>query len=134
VLAVSELGATSAILMDSTLKQNTKRTYTSAQTRFMNFCELYSLSPMPVSEESLLLYISYLFEEGLTASITVYLSAVRSLHVFAGKQYPTDLLHVKLALKGVVRNTPLPVRKLPITINVLRNYSVKLHADLMVCC
>ena len=76
---------------------------------------------MPISEESLLLYVSYLFEEGLSAStIRVYLSAVRSLHVFAGEQYPTTLLRVKLALKGAVRNTPQPVRKLPITISILR--------------
>jgi hypothetical protein len=109
------------MLMEAALKGNTKRTYTSAQTRFLKFCELYSLSSMPVTEETLILYISYLFEEGLTAStIRVYLSAVRSLHVFAGIAYPTDLLRVKLALKGAVRNTPQPIRKLPITISILR--------------
>jgi hypothetical protein len=42
------------------------------------------------------------------------------MHVFEGKQYPTALLRVKLALKGAVRNTPLNVRKLPITISIFR--------------
>jgi len=109
------------MLMDAALKQNTKRTYTSAQTRFLNFCELYNLTSMPCTEDTLILYISYLFEEGLTAStIRVYLSAVRSMHVFAGVLYPTEMLRVRLALKGAVRQTPQPVRKLPITIDILR--------------
>ena len=38
----------------------------------------------------------------------------------AGEQYPTDLLRVKLALRGASRETPQPVRKLPITIDILR--------------
>jgi hypothetical protein len=80
---------------------------------------------MPVTEETLLLYIGFLFEEGLSgSSIRVYLSAVRSLHVFSGISYPTELLRVKLALKGAVRNTPLPTRKLPITVAVLRKLIV----------
>ena len=109
------------MLMDAALKQNTKRTYTSAQTRFLNFCELYNLTSMPCTEDTLILYISYLFEEGLTAStIRVYLSAVRSMHVFAGVLYPTEMLRVRLALKCAVRQTPQPVRKLPITIDILR--------------
>jgi hypothetical protein len=118
---VSDLGATGAMLMDAAHKLNTKRTYTSAQTRFLNFCELYKLNAMPCTEDTLILYVSFLFEEGLTAStIRVYLSAVRSMHVFAGVPYPTEMLRVRLALKGAVRQTPQPVRKLPITIDILK--------------
>jgi hypothetical protein len=121
VISVTDLGATSNMLMDEALKTNTKRTYSSAQTRFLNFCVKFALLPMPVTEETLLLYIAFLFEEGLSGStIRVYLSAVRSMHVFAGKIYPINLLRVKLSLKGAVRKTPLPTRKLPITISVLR--------------
>jgi hypothetical protein len=76
---------------------------------------------MPVSENTLLLYISFLFEQGLAGStIRVYMSAVRSLHIMAGEPYPTSLLRVKLALRGANRHTPVPIRKLPITIDILR--------------
>jgi site-specific recombinase XerD len=109
------------MLMQAALKTNTKKTYSSAQNRFINFCELYHFSIMPVSENTLLLYISYLFEQGLSgSSIRVYLSAVRSMHVFAGHAYPTDLPRVKLALKGAIRETPKPIQKFPITIKILK--------------
>ena len=108
--------------MQAALKNNTKKTYSSAQTRYVKFCELYNFPIMPVSEDTLLLYIGYLFEQGLSgSSIRVYLSAVRSLHVFSGKPYPTELHRVKLALKGArTRETPKPIRKQPITIKILK--------------
>ena len=82
---------------------------------------MYKLVAMPVTEDTLLLYISFLFEEGLVgASICVYLSAVRSLHIFSGERYPIELHRVKLALKGAVRSTAAPIRKLPITFQVLK--------------
>jgi integrase len=118
--------------MDAALKPNTKKTYTSAQTRFLTFCSIYNLPTMSVTEDILLLYVSYLFEEGLSASsIRVYLAAVRSLHVFSNEPYPTNLLRVRLALKGAVRNSPLPKRKLPITFTILRQMlsHVKLRHD-----
>ena len=100
VSPVHDLGATSEMLMNAALKQNKKRTYSSAQSRFIKFCDMYKQVVMPVTEDTLLLYVSYLFEEGLVgSSIRVYLSAVRSLHVFAGKPYPTDINRLKLALK-----------------------------------
>jgi hypothetical protein len=77
---------------------------------------------MPVSQDTLLLYVAFLFEQGLSGStIRVYLSAIRSLHILSGNHYPTDLSRVKLALKGAVRESPQPVRKLPITITILKN-------------
>ena len=120
-VVVSDLGATTSMLMQAALKSNTQKTYSSAQNRFITFCELYNQQIMPASEDTLLMYISYLFEQGLSgSSIRVYLSAVRSLHIFSGKQYPTELHRVQLAIKGAVRQTPKPIRKLPITFNILK--------------
>ena len=121
-VSVVDIGATSTMLMGAALKSNTKRTYSSAQSRYLTFCERFNLVTMPCTEDTLLLYVGFLFEEGLTgSSIRVYLSAVRSLHIFAGEHYPTELLRVKLALRGAVRRTPQPIRKLPITVNILRS-------------
>ena len=121
-VAVVDLGATSVMLMGAALKSNTKQTYSSAQSRYLNFCEKFELVSLPCTEDTLLLYVGFLFEEGLSgSSIRVYLSAVRSLHVFAGLRYPTELLRVKLALRGAVRRTPQPIRKLPITVPILRS-------------
>ena len=119
------------MLMNAALRDNTKRTYTSAQNRFLNFCKHYKLLPLPVSEDTLLLYVSFLFEEGLSgSSIKVYLSAVRSLHIFAGKQYPTDLHRVRMAIKGAVRETPAPNRNSPLHIQYCQKFCKKLNVDL----
>ena len=76
---------------------------------------------MPVSQDTLLLYVAFLFEQGLSGStIRVYLSAIRSMHILSGNHYPTELPRVKLALKGAVRESPQPIRKLPITITILK--------------
>jgi hypothetical protein len=59
---VDELHDTSAKLMGAALKQNTHRTYSSAQNRFLKFCDAYNQVAMPVNEDTLVLYVSYLFE------------------------------------------------------------------------
>ena len=105
VFAVDDLQATSAMLMAAALKPNTQGTYTSAQNRFVNFCSTFNLPVMPTTEDILLLYIAHLFDSGLKgSSIRVYLSAVRSLHVYRGFQYPTGMLRLQLALKGAMVN------------------------------
>jgi site-specific recombinase XerD len=108
------------MLMAAALNPNTQRTYTSAQNRYINFCSAFNLPVMPATEDNLLLYIAHLFDAGLKgSSIRVYLSAVRSLHVFAGYSYPTEMLRVRLALKGAVTKSAPVVRKFPITFDVL---------------
>ena len=108
------------MLMAAALKPNTQRTYSSAQTRFINFCSKYNLVVMPVTEDTLLLYIAFLFDEGLKgSSIRVYISAVRSLHIYSGFVYPSDMFRVRLALRGAVCQSLPPVRKFPITFSVL---------------
>ena len=117
---VGELKETSDTLMAAALKPNTKRTYSSAQNKFLNFCLSYNLVSMPATEDTLLLYVAFLFDSNLKgSSIRVYLAAARSLHVFSGFDYPVDMLRLKLAVKGAVTQSPPPVRKLPITFPLL---------------
>ena len=108
------------MLMAAALKPNTKRTYTSAQNRYIKFCESYNIVVMPTTEDNLLLYVAFLFDSGLKgSSIKVYLSAVRSMHIYAGYPYPNEMLRVRLAIKGAVCQSPPPCRKFPITFPVL---------------
>ena len=110
----------STVLMSAGLKPNTHRTYNSAQNRYLNFCCLYDLVATPTTEDVLLLYVAFLFDDNLKgSSIRVYLAAVRSLHVFWGLPYPVETLRLRLAVKGAITQSPPPVRKLPITFDVL---------------
>jgi integrase len=108
------------MLMSSALKPSTKKTYSCAQQKFIEFCKKYEFIPMPVTESTLLLYVAYLFDQGFKgSSIRVYISAIRSMHVYSGFDYPTNMVRLQLSIKGAVTESAPPVRKLPITYSVL---------------
>jgi site-specific recombinase XerD len=131
------------MLMSAGLKTNTHRIYNSAQKRYLNFCELYHLEALPATEDVLLLYVAFLFDQGLKGStIRVYLAAIRSLHVFLNFVYPQESNRLRLAVKGVVSQSAPPSRKFPITIDILTRmlsaissrFDFKLIAAAMCCC
>lgn len=107
--------------MDHGLKSNTRKTYSSAQQQFLNFCSQFSFVSCPASEKILLMYVSYLHNKGLKSStISVYLAAVRSLHIQEGLSDPlVGCLRLKRALKAVINNSSPPSQKLPITCDIL---------------
>jgi hypothetical protein len=116
-----DLGGTLTLLFDNSLKMSTKKTYTSAQNRFLRFCNEYNFIAYPVSETTLLYYISYLFKEGLKGnSIRVYLSAIRNLNIMHDCPPPVHTPKILLALKGAVTLSAPPTRKLPITFDILQ--------------
>jgi hypothetical protein len=117
---VAALSETSDMLMTAGLKSNTHRTYNYAQQRYLSFCELYKLAPLPATEDVLLLYVAFLYDQGLKGStIRVYLAAIHSLHVYLNYVYPLETLRLKLAVKGAVSHSAPPTRKFPITYTVL---------------
>ena len=118
---VTELQAQAADLVRKGIRGTTKSTYSTAQKRFIQFCELYQLTPLPCNPETVLLYVTYLHNAGLTpATVSVYISAIRSLHVLAGLPEPElRSPQVKLAMKAMVSLNPPPRKKMPITYNLL---------------
>jgi hypothetical protein len=75
---------------------------------------------LPSDNELLLKYVAFLYQEGLKGtSIKVYLSAVHSLHIFNNLIPPVYDDKLLLALKGAIRLTKPPDRKLPITYQIL---------------
>jgi hypothetical protein len=117
---VAELKETASVLMSAALKPNTHRTYSSAQNKYLNFCAAYNLEALPASEDTLLLYVAFLFDLKLKGtSIRVYLAAVRSLHIYSGVPYPVETFRLRLAVKGALTQSSPPQRKLPITFSVL---------------
>lgn len=125
------------------LASSTRRTYSCAQEKFVNFCIMTGHlspygSPCPASEWTLCLFAIFLADSLRHSSIKVYLSAVRSLHVNQG--FP-DPLENCLRLQRVVRGIKcsqgaLPSRpRLPVSSNILRIiYSaidLKLFDDVM---
>ena len=107
-------------LISHALKPSTMKTYYSAYLRFERYCTKYDKVTMPVTEDDLILYVSYLFDDGLKASsIKVYLAAIRHVHILNGYCNPLGGPRLSLVLKGATSLSGKPNRKLPITYQVL---------------
>ena len=91
------------------LASSTQRSYQAGQKHYNEFCNLASLPTLPTSEDTLLLFVGHLVRQGLSyASIKVYLSAVRNLHVAAGlhKGFTEQLTpRLELVLKGIKKES-----------------------------
>ena len=107
-------------LIDHSTKPATKRTYTSSQRQYIEFCETNDLYVLPSTEESLLFFIAYLFNKNLKGqSIKVYLSAIHHLHTINGFDFPQYTSRISAALKGASVLSSPPVRTKPITFDIL---------------
>ena len=85
---------------------STRRSYASAQTKFISFCSQLgklhpSGSPCPTDEWTLCLFVTFLARTLQHSSIKVYLLGIRALHIDQG--FP-DLLTDFLRLQRVVRS------------------------------
>lgn len=92
------------------LASSTRSTYASGQRRFLDFCrQLGRLgpdgSPCPVDEWTLCLFVTHLAQSVQHATIKVYLSAVRALHIEQGFPDPlVDCLRLQRVLRGIRRS------------------------------
>ena len=107
---------------------STRKTYSSGERRFIDFCTLHSpdkSTPIPANEETLIKYVAYLDRTIKHSSIKGYLTAVRHLHVSSG--YELDLknyFRLQLICRGIKRSHGDSSRiRLPITITHLKLFS-----------
>ncbi len=118
------------------IRESTKKTYTSVQTKFLKFCEMHELLPVPVDECTILRYIAYLQSQpgrgkvGLShSSVQVHLSGIRALQVVHGNDTSFYTSKVKWALRSIELKGPPPVRKIPITFDILEAFLLALPPD-----
>ena len=105
-------------------------TYSSAQRRYLAFCQCYQIPPLPLSEVSVCLFAAFLAHQGLKSqSISTYLSGLRHLQVSSGLQPPdrSEWPRLQYVLKGIARVQPQAVRRrLPITAAIMSQLQVAL--------
>ena len=112
------------------LASSTQRTYSSAQKRYLEFCNKHSLPPLPVHEHQLCQFVSFLGDQSLAySSLKGYLSAIRNLQITYNYPDPNISRMPKLeqVLRGIKRQNAAAQTKrerLPITPDIL----VKLRA------
>ena len=104
------------------------RSYQAGQKRYLFFCSAARRPAIPTSEETLMMFASYLAKGGLShQTIKVYLSAVRNLHVTKGQHldYTAALTpRLEMVLKGIKKDSAHhnpPQIRLPITVNIMQS-------------
>ena len=112
---------------EAALTVSTKKTYKSAERRYIKFCTDFNINPFPTNEAILCYYVACLGQEGLVhATIKTYLAGVRQLQLASSFPDPglTGLPRLQQVLKevrveqGKRGRAPRPC--LPITPNILR--------------
>lgn len=104
------------------MASTTKRTYSSAQRKYLIFCRDNNISPpLPATEQVLCLFTTKLAQTIQPKSIQVYLSAIRSLHLLHGYKDPlTDCPRLHHVIRGIKRiQGPTSQQRLPITDNLM---------------
>ena len=121
-------------LFSAGLALSTKRTYRSGTNRYIRMCSLANVTPFPVSEKSLCLFVGHLFADRLSSqTVKSYLAAVRYSQISLGLGDPRvdampQLGYVlrgakKLAKKG--KKPRLPIS--PEILHSLRSYWERLQ-------
>ncbi len=116
------------------IADTTRATYNSGTQAFLYFTSHYQrlhpgCSPIPASEETLMLFATYLTCRLKPASIKVYLYAVRNFHVENGLPNPLEnCLQLQRLMRGIKRTySSGPNHRLPITPTILRSFSCHLN-------
>ena len=133
---MSPLDAKWQAYLTNALSSNTKRTYSSAQRLFIDFCSTHGFlhdngSPCPASELTILRFIGHTGQSRQASTFRVYLAAIRALHVQLGYADPfLNQPRIPLVIKGLRRSQSFHKTKdkLPVTALVL--HSIKLQLDL----
>ena len=107
----------------SPLPPATRRTYCSAQGRYLTYCAEEHTQPLPTNEDILCRFIAWMFAHDLShQTMKSYLSAVRHLQIMSGLGDPfvSEMLRLQYVLKGarieMSKSTPGAKRsRLPIT-------------------
>ena len=120
-------------LLQHAIAHTTRTTYNSGVQAFLQFSTLYQRcnttgSPLPASEETLMLFATYLTYRLKPQSIKVYLYAVRNFHIEHGLPNPLqDCIQLQRLMRGIKRTFASgPNHRLPITPAILRSFATHL--------
>ena len=122
-LALTRLEAQAAEYLKNGIASSTWKTYSSAQSIYIEFCGRLGFSLLPATEGSLILFVTELAQTRAHSTIRTYLSSVRHLHILHG--FPNPLVYtprLELVLKGIQHMKPRQGKpRLPITPLILKS-------------
>ena len=121
-LDLCELEGVAQELCKASLRVNSQRTYQTAQNQYLQFCRGFGITPLPATEQVLILFVADISSRVCHSTARSYLSAVRHLHISNGYGDPLKgALQLDLVLRGLKRKKPRGQdTRLPITPWILR--------------
>lgn len=83
LLPLQQLKQAAGQLIVDGLRSSSQRTYSHGQKLFLTFCGVYGLQALPATEDTLMLFVTYMFTSRHLKhdTIHVYLYSVRSMHI-----------------------------------------------------
>lgn len=116
-LALGKLADVANNIISNSIAASSRKTYSSAQNRYLKFCSQMQLAPMPATQQQLILFAADLSQTLAYSTMRTYLSAVRHMHISEGLKDPLEgALQLELLLRGARRNKPARKdQRLPIT-------------------
>ena len=130
-LVLAALDRSVDLYFSSGLASSTSKVYSAALNHYFKFCNHYSLSTLPASEQLLCRFVTYLALDHVSVnSLRVYLSAVRQLHLQHHLTPPiiAAMPHLQQVLRGIKisqakspNSAAIPRSRLPITPALLRD-------------
>lgn len=120
-LSLSQLNTAAQNYLDLGISTSTRKAYRAGVHNYTTFCMDTYYKLAPVSEDTLLLFATYLAQQNLSyATILVYLAAVKHNHITTGKSLPTVTPRLNYVLKGIRRSSSCqPRERLPITFPIM---------------
>ena len=130
-LTLSELNTAAQTYLNLGLSTSTRKAYKTGVHKYITFYTETQHRPVPVCEDKLLLFATYLAQQHLSyPTIQVYLSAVRHSQIITGRSLPSVTPRLSYVLKSIRRSSALtytPRERLPITFPIM----TCLHAVLL---
>ena len=121
-----DLGGLDAVvreLFSAGLAASTRSSYRSGSKRYVDFCSSKSLSPFPVAERTLSLFLASLYSEGLSGNTAkTYLAGIRYTQIAMGLGDPkiSEMQQLEYIIKGFRKLSGGKARpRLPITPPIL---------------
>jgi hypothetical protein len=105
------------------MANSTRYTYAAGQTRYVNFCNTYGLTPTPLSQYNASMFVTFLASLGLAYStVKLYLTAIVHKQLELGYHVNiTEWSSPQTTMHGIKRCNSQPRRvRLPITISIMR--------------
>ncbi len=133
-LSKQQLTDMSQKLLQNALAPSTTKNYNRAVQRYERFCLQHDLSPFPLEEQTIILFVTYLSTFSSYSNVKSFLAALRYKSIMDTSTSPIPtfqkLYYVVRGIKRTQGNTRKRTPRAPVTTNILKDvHEYLMHSD-----